>query len=71
MPFNINNLKLVFIAIACYSSIKINAQQQDSTKTIDLNEIIIKENEEIGEVERMPEMKDNVIYAGKKQKLFN
>ena len=46
------------------------SQQGDTTKILILNDIVIKENKPLSEMERMPAMKDNVIYAGKKTELI-
>jgi Fe(3+) dicitrate transport protein len=51
---------LVFVAIN-----QLFAQNYDSTKVTNLTEILIKEKNTTG-IERLPEVKDNVIYAGKK-----
>ena len=61
---------LRFIAIAAILSISsfsaTYAQKTDTSKVIDLNEVIIKDQHALGGVEQMPQVKDNVIYAGKK-----
>jgi len=43
------------------------SQQSDTTKTLLLNEIIIQEKQPVSEIDRMPELKENVLYAGKKK----
>jgi len=43
-----------------------HAQQTDTTKVINLNEVIIREPLSLCGMERTPEMKENVIYKGKK-----
>ena len=58
-PFLI--LFAIFIAFSTAFSQKI-----DSIKILILKEIPILENKSLGEVERMPDIKENVIYAGKK-----
>jgi Fe(3+) dicitrate transport protein len=50
-----------------YSTI---AQQIDSAKSVNLKEVIIKEHHSLSEMERMPDVKDNVIYAGKKTEVI-
>jgi Fe(3+) dicitrate transport protein len=47
-----------------------NAQQYDTTKTITLKEVKIHDNKSLSEIERMPDMKENVIYAGKKTEVI-
>jgi Fe(3+) dicitrate transport protein len=44
--------------------------QTDSIKKINLTEIEINGDQSLGGVERMPQMKDNVIYAGKKSEVL-
>lgn len=46
------------------------AQQEDTSKVIKIKEIVIKEQTTLGGIERMPAMKDNVIYAGKKTEVI-
>lgn len=57
------------MCIAALSAL--HAQQSDTTKTINLNEVIIKERQFIGGVERMPNIKENTIYAGKKTEVID
>jgi Fe(3+) dicitrate transport protein len=47
-----------------------HAQQNDTTKTLTLNEVTIHEYKSLSEMERMPYMKENVIYAGKKTEVI-
>lgn len=47
-----------------------HAQQNDTTKVVNLNEVVIKERQSLGGMERMPDVKDNVIYAGKKSEVI-
>lgn len=47
-----------------------HAQQNDTVKVINLNEVIIKEHHTLGGMERMPDVKENVIYAGKKTEVI-
>jgi len=44
------------------------SQVDDSSKTIQLHEVIVNDNQSFS-VERMPELKGNVIYAGKKNEV--
>jgi Fe(3+) dicitrate transport protein len=46
------------------------AQKSDTTKVLNFNEVVIKEHQSLGGMERMPEIKDNVIYAGKKTEVI-
>lgn len=46
------------------------AQQEDTTKIVNLSEVRIEEYNSLGGVKRMPQMKDNVIYAGKKTEVL-
>jgi len=46
------------------------SQQSDTTKTLLLNEIIIQESQSVSEIERMPDVKENVLYAGKKTEVI-
>ena len=62
-PFLI--LFAIFIAFSTAFS-----QKNDSIKIIILKEIPILENKWLGEIERMPDIKENVIYAGKKTEVI-
>lgn len=55
----------IFIAFSTVFS-----QKNDSIKIIILKEIPILENKWLGEIERMPDIKENVIYAGKKTEVI-
>ncbi len=46
------------------------AQQIDTAKIVNLKEVIIKEYNSPSEVQGLPEMKENVIYAGKKTEVL-
>lgn len=64
-------IKFLLIAIVLLAiNNKIQSQNADTTKTTLLNELVIKEQKNLGGVERMPEIKDNVIYAGKKSEVI-
>ncbi len=56
-----------FLFAIAFSSL--NAQK-DTTKSIHLNEVEINGNQSLGGVERMPLLKDNAIYAGKKTEVL-
>ncbi len=47
------------------------SQQEDTSKIVNFNEILIKVNKSIGGIERMPDLKENVIYAGKKSEVIH
>lgn len=47
-----------------------NAQQNDTLKKIDLKEVIIQDYKTLSEMARMPDVKENVIYAGKKTEVI-
>ena len=57
----------IFFAVLNITSFSILfAQKNDTTKAVNLSEVIINEHQALAEIEFMPEIKDNVIYAGKK-----
>ena len=59
------------IAVFCVIAFSaINAQQNDTVKAVNLNVITIKGHILLGEIERMPDVKENVIYAGKKTEVI-
>jgi Fe(3+) dicitrate transport protein len=60
------NFSLV-VCFLCFCGF-LNAQtiDKDTVKTINLNEVIIKDPSTKGLIIILPEVKDNVIYAGKK-----
>jgi Fe(3+) dicitrate transport protein len=63
-------VKFILIATILFAiNTKGQSQNGDTTKTTLLNELIIHEQKNIGGIERMPEIKDNVIYAGKKSEV--
>lgn len=66
------NIKLHTLITFFLTSIIINAQTQnaDSSKTVNLNEVTIAVEKSISEISRMPLLKDNVIYAGKKTEVI-
>ncbi|MEI7978941.1 MAG: TonB-dependent receptor [Bacteroidota bacterium] len=64
-------IKFLLIAIVLIAiNNKVQSQNADTTKTTLLNELVIKEQKNLGGVERMPEIKDNVIYSGKKSEVI-
>ena len=48
----------------------LSAQYMDTTSTVHLNEVMIIEHQSLGGVDRMPAVKENVIYAGKKTEVI-
>jgi Fe(3+) dicitrate transport protein len=56
-----------FSLMAFYTA---NSQQIDTTKTITLKEVTKHEDQSISDLERMPDLKDNVIYVGKKTEVI-
>ncbi len=46
------------------------AQVKDTSKVINLPTILIQTEHSVGGIERMPDMKDNIIYAGKKNEVI-
>ncbi len=62
------NTLLILINTFCILSLK--SQNADTTKSLLLNDLIIRDQKNIGGIERMPEIKDNVIFAGKKSEVI-
>lgn len=61
-------LLLAFVStIACLTAY---SQQNDTVKVIPLQEIVINDNTSLSEIERMPDLKENIIYAGKKTEVI-
>ena len=60
----------LYITLCTLSFMKSYSQQDDTAKVISLQEIVIKENNFSTEIDRMPDMKENVIYAGKKTEVI-
>lgn len=58
------------ILVFSFSVLTGYTQQSDTTKTLLLNEIIIQEKQTVSEIDRMPELKENVLYAGKKTEVI-
>ena len=61
-------LLLSFLIILAFPAVY--AQKKDSIKKFIFREVIILENKSLGEVERMPDTKENIIYAGKKTEVI-
>ena len=65
-----NKLFILFFIFSNYLFCQLNAQPNLGEKLISLNEILIKENQITNEIERMPDLKNNVIYTGKKNEVI-
>jgi Fe(3+) dicitrate transport protein len=66
------NIKITLISILIFLFSKYSfAQNYDSTKVTNLSELFIKEQKNTNSIERMPDIKDNAIYAGKKTDVIN
>lgn len=65
--------KYAFVfAISCFIGYSTSySQNLDSSKVIPLNDVLIKNQAVFGGIERMPDVKDNVIFAGKKTEVIN
>jgi Fe(3+) dicitrate transport protein len=64
----INIVTIILSMLTFFSGI---SQQEDTSKIVNFNEILIKVNKSIGGIERMPDLKENVIYAGKKSEVIH
>ena len=62
------SLILIYVSIVANSIAY--SQQTDTAKTITLQEVTIRVSKSLGEMERMPDLKENVIYAGKKTEVI-
>jgi Fe(3+) dicitrate transport protein len=63
--------QVLYVAIFFITLLSISyAQKSDTTKVINLNEIIINEYKSFGGIERLPDIKENIIYAGKKTEVI-
>jgi len=60
----------LYITFFTVAFIKSYSQNDDTVKVISLQEVEIKENNFSSEIDRMPDMKENVIYAGKKTEVI-
>lgn len=67
---NMNKAILITMLFCIANNTVTKAQQNDSTKVIDLKEVTIKIYQPVGGMDRMPDIKDNVIYAGKKTEVI-
>jgi len=65
-----NRKNILLIIICTFCAFKVKAQNEDTTKVLLLNELIIREQKNIGGIERMPDLKENVIFAGKKSEVI-
>ena len=63
-------IQFFIISIILLNSQYIISQEADTSKHTHLNEVIIKETQNSESVGRMPIMKNNVIYAGKKTEVI-
>jgi Fe(3+) dicitrate transport protein len=64
---NISKLICIFTTI-CISNAY--SQTEDTTKINQIKEVVIKEHTSVGGIERMPDLKENFIYAGKKTEVI-
>lgn len=62
------HLKYLLI-IVLISNTLLYSQQKDTLQKVDLEEIIITDKQSSTGIDRMPDVKDNVIYAGKKNEV--
>lgn len=60
----------LFIIISTFFVFEVKSQNADTTKSLLLNDLIIRDQKVLGGVERMPDIKDNVIFAGKKSEVI-
>jgi Fe(3+) dicitrate transport protein len=60
----------LYITLCIVAFMKSYSQHDDTAKVISLQEIVIKENNFLTEIDRMPDMKENIIYAGKKTEVI-
>lgn len=63
-------IQFSIISIALLNTLNVNCQETDTSKHSNLNEVIIKENQTSESIDRMPILKNNVIYAGKKTEVI-
>lgn len=65
---------LLFISVSIVAFLKSYSQQNDTAngtaKVITIQEVVIKESNSLSEIERMPDVKENIIYAGKKTEVI-
>ena len=58
------------IALTTCCALSFKAQTNDSLKVLNFNEIIIKDESNLGGTDKLSDLKDNVIYAGKKNDII-
>lgn len=58
------------IALATCCALSFKAQTNDSLKVLNFNEVIIKDESNLGGTDKLSDLKDNVIYAGKKNDII-
>lgn len=63
-----SHLLFLFYSFSLFSSLQ--AQENDSIPTESLGDVIICVSYNVGGIDRMPDIKDNVIYAGKKTEVI-
>jgi Fe(3+) dicitrate transport protein len=63
-------MKKSVLFIAALFPLSLFAQTKDSTKTISLKEIVVTKIKTVGGTGHMPEVKDGIIYAGKKNEVI-
>ncbi len=61
---------ILFIILSTFFVFEIKSQNTDTTKTLLLNDLIIRDQKVLGGIERMPDLKENVIFAGKKSEVI-
>ena len=61
---------ILFIILSTFFVFEVKSQNTDTTKTLLLNDLIIRDQKVLGGVERMPDIKDNIIFAGKKSEVI-
>ncbi len=61
----------LFFVLALSVFTKCFSQLSDTNKTVNLNEVIISGNNTIGNINRMPDISENTIYAAKKSEVIN
>ncbi len=60
----------LFVTVLSCFTLLVSAQESDTAKIISLKEFTINENLSIGGMGRMPDINENVIYAGKKTEVI-
>ncbi|MFN8361466.1 MAG: TonB-dependent receptor [Candidatus Kapaibacterium sp.] len=77
---SVGNILVILLVFACtasssesYAKIKapkVQSQKRDTTKVYNAKEVIIDGYSSLGGVERMPDVKNGIIYAGKKTEVI-